>query len=474
MMHTHKSSPIFILPVLLIMLVILKSNTMIVHRLINRDALLSSHRKSQSNCSWTFDREIKFGQRALDANMTALAASYLDRLLHMSGQFPCSSISSHRENKLPTDARWGRFIVSDIELMGDEISIWLSMWAWANRWRLVKDVALATVEQYPDQLFGYYYLAQAQLHGENNTQAALDTYLSVVELFPDSALLCREIARLYHHRLGDTSKALHWYQVSLELDAGDPTVLLGIGRLAGDGSQGLTNDQIRQLGTPEPKYEITKWTEGIFASGYTLDEDLYVLSHGVDVELYEFWDSSRQDVQPLPGWFQMGKWWVARVRTLNLAPNPRFVWDQRTDEAMMPQGYLDLSTGVVLADHAVVRDQRGGQTVTCAQLLNKAREKTGFFSLPISVGPTCYLQTGWVKTSDDGNAYIGYQWLGDTVEQPDYDYVASQVQTLDWTHHAGVAVPLSGVQSVRLRLLNNLSNGTVCLDDIMFVPVPCR
>ena len=459
----------------LIVLVISKGDAIVVRALINRDALLNDRHVSQLDCSWALNREMMFGQRALDAKVFPLAKSYLDRIFSMSGRVPCPSASAHLNERQYTDDKWGRFVVYENELTGRELSIWLSMWAWANKWRLVNSVAKASVERYPDQLFGYYYLAQAWLHTDN-TKAALDIYLSAMELFPDSALLCREIARLYQHRLGDTDQALHWYQESLELDAAEPTALLGVGQLMGGALEGLTDDLVRQLEASGWTYPRTKWTEGIFARGYTLDEDLYVLSHGVDIELYVFWDGSQQDIQPLSGWFRMGEWWIARERTQNLAPNPRFVWDQTTGEAMMPQGYRDLSwEGTALTDHALVDDQRDGQAIVCAQLLNRIWEATGFFTMPILVHPdTCYLQAGWIKTSDGGNAYIGYQWQGESVGKPNYGYVASKVQVLDWTHYTGVAIPLPGSQSVRLRLLNNLSNGVACFNDVMFVPVACR
>ncbi len=474
-MRAHKPNRLPVLLVLLIMLAIFKGNAIVVYALINRDALLSDRHAPHLDCSWMLDREMRFGQRALDADMPTLAQRYLDRILFMSGQLPCSGGSAHWNNEETTDEEWGQFVVVEGDLTAEELDLFLSMWTWSNKWRLVKSVAGASIERYPGQLFGYYYLAQAWLH-EGDVKAALDTYLRAFDVLPDSALLCREIARLYHYRIGDTGSALRWYQASLRLDADEPTALVGAWQLVGDQLQGLTDGQMRRLEAPGWTYGVTRGEPGAFVlCGYTLDEDLYEFSHGVDIEMHAFWSGSQENAPPLSGWFQMGEWWIARERIRNLAPNARFVWDQTTGKAMMPRGYQDLSWGSpALTAHALVHDQRGGQTIVCAQLLNNRWDKTGFYTRPISVNATCYLQAGWIKSSGGGNAYMGYAWLGDALVELDYDYAAGQVNPLDWTHYVRLAIPVPGSQSVRLRLLNNLSNGSVCFNDVLFVPVACR
>jgi hypothetical protein len=114
--------------------------------------------------------------------------------------------------------------------------------------------------------------------------------------------------------------------------------------------------------------------------------------------------------------------------------------------------------------------------IVCAQLLNTTYYKTGFFSFPISTRQdSCYLQSSWIKSSNNGNAYIGYQWLGDAIfETNNYDYTTTEVHSLGWAHYAGTAMPLLGSQRVRLRLLNYLATSPVCFSDVIFVPITCE
>ncbi|MBN1874744.1 MAG: hypothetical protein JXA33_10980 [Anaerolineae bacterium] len=444
---------------------------------LNLLALSQYGNNLSSDCAPFIEHQIKLGETALDAQNYALAYRYANRTLTLSGKFPCpvrdATILS------PVTSQWGHLILEMKNVSEESLPTWLAMWSWGNHWQLVQTVAVASIDRYPKSLWAYYYLAQAESY-LGNSEAVRDVYLQALDIFPEEALLHRELARWYYAH-NDNAQALRWYQFALALEPDEPTALLGTWRILSDDEVFELSDQdkARFQTLLKTAYPITKYTKpdgrNFALTRYVFDEALFTLSQGVDIEWFGFWNAFDESIEPVNGWLQVNNLWMSHERLQNWAPNPRFVWDSMLGESILPRGYTDLSEEASLSDHALITEQRGTETIHCAQLRNIATDRTGLYTLPMFLSAnSCYFESGWVKSSVDANAYIGYQWLDKDAEKVGYGYVASEIQETDWRSYAGLAIPPQEAYGVRVRVLNNLANGPACFSDIVLIPLNCQ
>lgn len=464
---------------LLILLIsgVLLGSPLRAHLALNYRAVRQRDDLYSVNCSAFLEYQVSLGEAALKMNSRGLALRYTERLFDMSGKK--RTLCDKRVLKA-SNLKWGNFLIETEHLDENSLPIWLSMWSWGNDWPLVERVAAASVDVYPTHLFGYYYLAQAKLH-TGQIKAARDVYLQALEVFPEVALIHRELAR-WNYMYGDKSQAFAWYQQALNLEPDEPTALLGKWRTSLEEETYKLSDQEEEqlralLGSAYPAGYTKPDGRNFTLKGYVFDQAIFDLSQGSDIVWYGFWRALDESVDPPDqdaNWTKLDDFWISSERVSNLAPNAQFTWDQSLGIGKLPTGYVDLRERAKLTDHALIMEHRRGAEKVCAQLLNVSTNRTGFYTLPIPLSTdACYFESGWIKSSANANAYLGYQWLNGDFEKVGYGYAASEIQGVDWQPYGELIMSVEDAKHVRLRLLNNLAEGNVCFNDVVFIPVNC-
>lgn len=449
------------------------------HLALNYRAINQCSDLCSVDCPAFLEYQVSLGEAALKMNNRDLALRYAERLFDFSGKFPCSL----QDEVLlkPIAPQWGYLILDMDDVNEESLPTWLSMWAWGNHWQLVRVVAAASIERYPGSLWAYYYLAQAESH-LRHPEIVREVYLEALEIFPDEALLHRELARWYYNH-DDEVRALQWYQSALMLDPDEPTALLGMWYIfSQEGSFKLSDQEKEKFRVLlDNAYSITKYTKpdgrNFVLTEYVFDEDLFSLSQGVDIEWFGFWKALDESIEPVGNWMQIDSLWMSYEQLQNWASNPRFAWDSMAARSVIPRGYRPAKETGILSDYALAVEQREEEKTYCAQLMNISTDRTGLYTLPRAMLlDTCYFQSGWIKSSQEAKAYIGYEWLDGSYERSSYGYygyAASEIQDVDWQPYAKLIIPPQDARKVLLRLLN-LGHGTVCFDDIVFAPISCQ
>ncbi len=194
---------------------------------------------------------------------------------------------------------------------------------------------------------------------------------------------------------------------------------------------------------------------------YEVDEDRLAQDQAVDLKLYWAPLSGVEPVAAQDFNRQADGLWVQVIRQVrNLVPNGGF--EQGDGLSGFPYD-LTKSPG---KGRQVVADTRNGQATKAAVLKNTAQSKqTSLVSLPIKVSPDrLYLQAGWLRVSEGGQAYLGRLWL----PKGAYDaFVKSDTQT--WFHYRQIIQPPADATQVQVGAVNTASAGQVYCDGLVFV-----
>jgi hypothetical protein len=214
--------------------------------------------------------------------------------------------------------------------------------------------------------------------------------------------------------------------------------------------------------------------------GYDLDEALLEMDRNVEVTLYlqtggspstDFTKTIEADWQI----YRLGDRLYQVGSVINMATNGGFELTSTIND-QQPSGFTAERYGPdKYAAHRIVINNERGMPTICAELDNSrvAGGPSGYMSSdfwPVTKN-TPYLLGGWVHSVQQAGK-IGLLWMGGEVpDNQRNSYVSPSSDRGGWVYHAGVLEPPNNAVFLRLQLLNQISDGLACFDNVFLVPI---